>query len=531
MDECRHTGHYDGQKNQDIPAPVKRSMRFTGVIFHENMPSMLTERHTRINQSTGESWPVIVNASSLIFAGDLLMLPAGLVIVGLLTRGLGPEGYGSFAISASLVTGVEWALASVLSRSAIHGVSQAKDWRSVARTLLNWHLRLGIAALLGLWIAAAPLASMLREPQFASYFALLACDIPFFLLGQAYRNILIGRGQFALRALTGASRWISRLIFTAVAVQAGIGIIAAIATCIGASLVEFAVGRLSLGSLKSAGTDDSVRLKRLAATLMVSTVSLAVLGKMDLLLIKALELPAQQAGFYAAAQNLALLPGLFGQAISAVVLSVLTRLASQRDFETFRNMARQSLNAGLCLLPVAGVVAGGATEITTVCFGQAFHSASDVLPILFMGAVAQVLFGLLISILTAGGHAALTALLVGPLLFAALGGHLWSIPLWGSPGAAWTTALTLLVGMSGAYVASLNLLHVRLDFPSVALAVSLGGIGWWVVIHVPPDPLWRLSGVLVCSVLLTTIFAWYESLISRSMFSVWRQALQREPQT
>jgi O-antigen/teichoic acid export membrane protein len=252
---------------------------------------------------------------------------------------------------------------------------------------------------------------------------------------------------------------------------------------------------------------------------------------MDLLLIKALGLPAQQAGFYAAAQNLTLMPGIFGQAISAVVLSVLTRLATQRDFETFRYMARQSLNAGLCLLPVAGVVAGGATEITTACFGHAFQSASDVLPILFMGAVAQVIFGLLISILTAGGHAALTALLVGPLSFAALGGHLWSIPLWGSPGAAWTTALTLLAGTSGAYVAALNLLRVRLDFPSVALAASLSGIGWWVVIHVPPDPLWRLPAVLISSVLLTAIFAWHQSLISKSMLSRWRQAVQREPQT
>jgi O-antigen/teichoic acid export membrane protein len=490
---------------------------------------MLTQPHTQINRSTGERWPVVMNASSLIFAGDLLMLPAGLLIVGLLTRGLGPEGYGSFAVSASLVTGLEWALASVLSRSTIYGVSQARDWPSVARKLFNWHLTLGIAAVLVLWIVAAPLATMLHEPQFASYFALLACDIPFFLLGQAYRNILIGRGHFGLRALTGASRWISRLVLTAVAVQAGISVMAAIGTCIGASLVEFAVGRLSLGPLKSAGTDDSVRLKRLAATLMVSTLSLAILGKMDLLLIKALGLPAQQAGFYAAAQNLALMPGIFGQAISAVVLSVLTRLASERDFETFRNMAQQSLTAGLCLLPVAGVVAGGATEITTLCFGQPFQSASNVLPALFMGAVAQVMFGLMTSVLTAGGHAALTALLAGTLLFTALGSHLWSIPLWGPLGAAWTTALTLLAGTTVAYVAALNLLHVKLSFVSLALATSLGAIGWWAVIHVPTDPLSRLSGVIFLSVLLTAIFAWHGSLIDKSMLSFWRLAWQRDP--
>lgn len=491
---------------------------------------MLTQPHTQINRSAEESWPVIMNASSLIFVGDLLMLPAGLLIVGLLTRGLGPEAYGSFAMSASLVIGVQSALASVLSRSTIHGVSQAQNWRSIARTLLNWHLTLGIAVLLLLWIVAAPLASLLHEPQFASYFALLACDIPFFMLGQAYRNILIGRGHFFLRALTGASRWCSRLLLTAIAVQAGISIIAAIATCIGASIVESAVGRLSLGSLKSAGTHHNAGLKRLAAILMISTLSLAVLGKMDLFIIKILGWPIEQVGFYAAAQNLALLPGIFGQAISGVVLSVLTRLANPKDLKTFQRMAQQSLMAALCLIPVAGVVAGGATEIATVCFGQAFQSAANFLPILFAGAVAQVIFGLLMAVLTAGGHAALTAWLTGPLLFIALGGHLWSIPHWGPLGAAWTTGLSLLGGAIVAYIASRKLLHVKLCFVSLAVAITLGIIGWWAIIHVPADPLWRVLGIMLFSALLTAGFAWHESLISKSMFSAWRQVWQREPQ-
>ena len=488
---------------------------------------MLTHPNTQINRSMQESWPVIMNASSLIFAGDFLMLPAGLLIVGLLTRGLGPEAYGSFAISASLVVGIEWALASILSRSTVHGVSQATDWRPVARTLLNWHLILGVAVLQLLWLVASPLASLLHEPQLASYFALLACDIPFFMLGQAYRNILTGRGHFYLRALTGASRWFSRLALTIIAVQAGISIMAAIATCIGASIVESTVGRLSLGSLKAIGTDNSVGVKRLAATLMISTLSVAILSKMDLLLIKMLGTSGQQAGFYAAAQNLALMPGIFGQAISAVVLSVLTRLATQKDLETFRKMAQQSIIAGLCLIPVAGVVAGGAPEIATVCFGQAFQSASIFLPILFFGAVTQVVFGLFMAILTASGHAVLTALLSSPLLLIALIGHLWSIPLWGPIGAAWTTTFTLGAGAIGCYIAVRKLLHVRLCLTSVVFATILAIIGWWATINVPSDPLWRVPGIMLFSILLTGIFAWHESLVSKDMLSAWRLCWQR----
>jgi O-antigen/teichoic acid export membrane protein len=458
------------------------------------------------------------------------MVPAGLLIVGLLTRGLGPDGYGSFAISASLIVGIEWALASVLSRSTIHGVSQTEDWRPVARTLLHWHLTLGIAVLLVLWTIARPLAALLHEPTFALHITVLACDIPFFMVGQAYRNILTGRGSFALRALTGASRWFSRLAFTVIAVQMGISILAVIATCIGASIVELAVGRLSLGSLKTPETHNSTALVRLAASLMVSTLSIAIIGKMDLFIIKTLGWPAQQAGFYAAAQNLALMPGIFGQAISAVVLSTLTRINADKQMVIFRKVAQQSLHAGLCLVPIIGVVAGGATEIAILCFGATFQSAATFLPLLFMGAVAQVVFSLIMATLTAGGHAGLTALLAAPLVFIALAGHLWSIPLWGPLGAAWTTALTMLVGAVGAYVAMRRLLFVRLCFASLVRAVTLSVIGWVAIINTPPDPLWRLSGIGVFSIILVALLAWQESLISRSIFSTWRQGWQGEQQ-
>ena len=489
---------------------------------------MLTQHGTQINRSAGESWPLVLNASCLIFAGDLLMVPAGLLIVGLLTRGLGPDGYGSFAISASLVVGIEWTLASVLSRSTIHGVSQAEDWRPVARTLLTWHLTLGIAVLLLLWMIARPLASLLNDPMFALHFTVFACDIPFFMLGQAYRNILTGRGSFALRALTGASRWFSRLAFTAIAIQMGISILAAIVTCIGASIVEFAVGRFSLGSVKTLRTHNNAALVRLAASLMVSTVSIAIIGKMDLFLIKALGWPAHQAGFYSAAQNLALMPGIFAQAISAVLLSTLTRINADKQMLIFRKVAQQSLTASLCLVPIIGLVAGGATEIATLCFGATFQPAATYLPLLFLGAVAQVLFSLIMATLTAGGHARLTAILAAPLVFIALMGHLWSIPLWGPRAAAWTTALTMVVGAAGAYVAMRRLLLVRLCFASLVRAVTLAVIGWVAIINLPQDPLWRLSGMAVCSVFLVAILAWKESLISWNIFRTWRHGWQGE---
>ncbi|HEX2055821.1 MAG TPA: oligosaccharide flippase family protein, partial [Nitrospiraceae bacterium] len=316
---------------------------------------MLAQRTGEFNRPMAGTWSGLLSGSAVVFAADLLMVPTGLVTVGLLTRWLGPDGYGMFALSASLVASVEWGLASILSRPTIHGVGHATDWRPVARTLLGWHVALAVAALVILWAAAHPLAGMLGEPALGSYLLLFACDLPVFLLAQAYRNMLTGRGQFAARALTGASRWLARLALIALAVELGLSIPAAIVATIGASLVELAIGRWALGPIGSVGIADTSRLKQLAVPLVVSAAGMAVLGKMDLVLLKMLGMPIEQAGLYAAAQNLAVLPGIFGQAISAVVLSELTRASVNKQTTMFVRTAEQSLVACLCLVPVAGL--------------------------------------------------------------------------------------------------------------------------------------------------------------------------------
>jgi O-antigen/teichoic acid export membrane protein len=231
---------------------------------------MLAQRTDDFNRASVDRWSGLLNGSALIFAADLLVVPTGLLTVALLTRWLGPEGYGLFALSASLVAALEWSLASILSRPTIHGVGHAGDWRPVARTLLGWHLTLATVVLVVLWVLARPLAGLLGEPALAAYLLLFACDLPVFLLAQAYRNILTGRGQFAARALAAASRWIARLVLIAMAVEMGLSISAAILASIGASIVELAIGRWALGPVGSVGAADTARLKRLALPLVIS---------------------------------------------------------------------------------------------------------------------------------------------------------------------------------------------------------------------------------------------------------------------
>jgi O-antigen/teichoic acid export membrane protein len=493
---------------------------------------MLAQHTGEFNRPMAGMWSGFVSGSAVIFAADLLMVPTGLLTVALLTRWLGPEGYGMFALSASLVAAVEWGLASILSRPTIHGIGHATQWRPVARTLLGWHLTLAVGALVILWATAHPLAGMLGEPALGTYLLLFACDVPFFLLAQAYRNMLTGRGQFAARAVTGASRWLARLALIAIAVGLGLSVPAAIAATIGASLIELAVGRWALGPVGSVGMADTSRLKQLALPLVASAVSMAILGKMDLVLLKMLGLPIEQAGLYAAAQNLAVLPGIFGQAVSGVVLSELTRLRVISHMTMFVRTAEQSLLACFCLVPVAGLVVGAASGIAMLCFGPAFEAAWPFVSLLIVGAVAQVFIGIVMAVLTAGGYMRWTMGLAVPLVLIALGGHLWSIPMWGPVGAAWTTSIVWLIGASAGYIALRSVFPIRLRYESMIRALLFGALGWVLGATGPGAAAWLLLGLPCAAVLLVLLYGWLEGIIRpESLWAAVRQVGLRLEET
>jgi O-antigen/teichoic acid export membrane protein len=235
-----------------------------------------------------------------------------------------------------------------------------------------------------------------------------------------------------------------------------------------------------------------------------------------------------QAGLYAAAQNLAILPGIFGQAVSAVILSELTRKRCEAQTTIFDRTAEQSLHACLCLVPVAGLVGGAAPAIAVLCFGQAFEPAGPFVSVLMVGAVAQVFIGIFMAILTAGGHTRWTMLIAGPLVPIALVGHLWSIPAWGPLGAAWTTSGALLLGASAAYLAVRHVCLIRLRFRTLVRALFFGAVGWSVGVVGPAGAAWLLVGLPCMAIMFVALYGWLEGFMNfESLSNVVRQMGRR----
>jgi len=416
-----------------------------------------------------------LRGATRVFLAEALAVPTGLLTAGFLTRRLGPGDYGLLTLAATIVAWVEWSVASVLGRTAIKLVSEAKDWRPVGAAVVRLQLILGVAAALLVWLAAEPLAALLDEPGLAWLLRLLAFDIPLFSLAQAHCNILVGRGGFDGRAASVAGRWIVRLLLILAFVGAGLSAAGAALATMGASLAELLICRRYVCPRADAGPRfPARRLWAFAVPLFLAGVTLRLFEKLDLLALKALGGTSEQAGHYAAAQNLALLPAVLSMSLAPVLLSSLGRELRSGDVGAARGLARDALRAVVLLMPLPAIIAGCAPEIIGMIFGPAFAPAATPLALLIFGSSAMLMISVTSAILTAADRAGLALALSVPLVPLAVVGHLVAVPAMGLAGAAVVTLAAASLGALAQLIAVHRQWGIRPAMPTIGRSATAG---------------------------------------------------------
>jgi O-antigen/teichoic acid export membrane protein len=403
----------------------------------------------------------LLDGTVWVLLAEALFPITGLVTAAFLTRRLGPDGYGLWVLAVSLVVWVEWSLASFFSRATIKHVGEAQDWRPLGTTAVQLQLRMGIGAMAAIWILALPLAQWLNEPSLAAYLALLALDIPLFALAQAHRQILAGTGAYRECAWAGGGRWLSRLLFVVLLVTAGLSVVGAILGIIGSTVLELWLYRQTLRPALFSRTGSTTwSLWSYSWPLFLSTVSLMVVGRMDLFAVKALGYTAEEAGLYGAAQNLALLPTLLGMAATPLFLSSLSRALARGDTGLARAMTRHAMRIAVMTFPFAAAVAGSAEDIAQFLFGMPFRGAGRFLPLLIFGAAAILPLSVALTALTADAKPRMTFALTGPLVPLAMAGHAIAVPRYGPFGASLVTVSIACIGMAAGLVSTGRLWRV-----------------------------------------------------------------------
>jgi O-antigen/teichoic acid export membrane protein len=420
----------------------------------------------------------LMNGTISVFLAEALLLPTGLLTASFLTRQLGPEGYGLFTLTATLISWISWSITSVFTRTTIKFVSEAEDWRPIGAAVLRLHLWLGGGIMLLIWLLADFIAAFLGEPQMTLYLRLFALDLPLFCLSYVHRSILVGIGQFTQRAIATAGRWLARLGLIVGFVVMGFSVPGAILGSVGASLAELVICRCYVRpSLFERTKFPSRKLWNYAIPLFLFALSMRLYEKLDLFALKLLGGTATQVGIYGAAQNLALIPGMFSLAFAPLLLSTLTRHLYQDDLSKAKQMSRDAMRAILLMLPWAGLTAGAAPEIVQFIFGETFLPAAPLLALLIFGAIALAMISITTAILTAAGKPNWICALAAPLVPLAVAGDTLLIPQRGMIGAAIVTVAIANVGAIAAIFMVYRLWQILPPWQSLLRAVilSFGG--------------------------------------------------------
>ena len=431
----------------------------------------------------GTAWGILAEA---------LILPSGLITAGVLTRCLGPEGYGLFTLASVIIAWIEWTITSIFGRTAVKFVSDSDNWHPVGTTILRLYLGVSGVATIVLWFSANKISILLNEPTLTIYLQVFALDIPLFCLAQGHRQILIGLGDFRERAIATTSRWTIRLVLIVILVQAGFSVSGAIIGSIGASIAELLVNRWFIRpALFSRSTFPVHKLFGYALPLFLFAASLRLYDKLDLLMLKLSGATAEIAGIYGSAQNLAFVPSLFAMSFSPILLSTLNYNLRSGDMIKAKLLARNAMRISLALLPFAALTAGSSNEIIQLVYGETFLPAAPLLAVLIFGSTTLVMISISTAILTAAGKPSWTLLLTAPMIPLSIIGYQLFLPAFGSQGASWVVTSVAAVGAVACFIAVYLCWEILPEFTTLIRSIVTCLLVYEIAIN------WSCSGLML----------------------------------
>lgn len=473
----------------------------------------------------------MATGAAKVLAADALVVPTGILAAAFLTRSLGPELYGLFTVAASIVLWVESAATLLLSRTAVKFVAEADDWMAVAGRLNRVQIAVGLAAMAVLVVAAPVIAAWLHAPALVSFLRLMAVDIPIFALVALHRAFLIGRGAFDRVPFPTAARWLVRLALVFVLVGFGLSVTGAILATLGGSLAALVATRAAIRPPLWGRAAGSVQgLWGYAVPLFLGAMAIQAFNRLDLLMVKALVDAPDAAGFYGAAQNMVIGPGLLATAFSPLLLGTLATLARQARTGEVQSIVQQVFRLMFVLLPFIGILSAAAPDLAAIVYGPTFVQAGPAAGVLFFAAAALFIVSVTTAVMIALGYPNVALGMAAPLVPVALAAHWIVVPRHGAAGAAAVTAvLSWLAAAAGILIVSQQA-RVHLPVASwirvLVVTVVVSGISYawrastvWVLVELAVMGMLALGALWAAGVITNADLALARSLVSRSRVS------------
>jgi O-antigen/teichoic acid export membrane protein len=481
----------------------------------ERMP---TPDNPQANAAVGGVLQVAARVGALLLS---------LFLMGYLTRHLGTEEYGRYAVAVVLINWVTLSISVATGGATVRLVAGQEHGRRYAVSMLQMVAVLATALAMLVALTAQPFASLLRSPGIAPLLRILSAEIAVGTVAGIYTGILVAQGRYGLSALAVLMATSTQLL--AACLFVGQGLLAAgacWAVVFGAS-AQLILGRLASGV--AFFSRDRVPLADLWAQTRIlagAQLALRITQNMDLLAVKFFARSQSLAGVYAGGQNISHAGFMLFGATQNVLLQSMVK--SRKDGNpgeaalTGTIYLRISLAYGalLCALSVLS------EEIVVFLLGPAFKESGSILAILLWAVAFRLLAATGRTLIAAVGEKVAIMLPLVLLIVLGVAAYAIAVPRGGIVASAFV-ALALAFGVGITSLRSgLKLAAIRfpwLSLAKVAAAASVTASFAWCL----PGTGWLLLAKLAASCLLyaALLLAFNEGRPTRQQIGTLRSAL------
>jgi O-antigen/teichoic acid export membrane protein len=426
----------------------------------------------------------LATGTMYLAASSIIFMLSGYLTNIFLGRHLGPATYGIYGVLTALMT--------ALNIMQVSGIPQAvskfaaeneKDADSVLASGLRIQLLLTTTIGLLLLLVAPFVATVFNNQSFIGYTRAIALVFPLYGIFALYTGYYNGLHLFKKQAAMNSIYSLSKL-FLVIVLAIEFGLYGAIAGFILSPLISLLYG------FKFPRADSLFPLKKLAlySIPLIGYAFLATLQlSIDLFTLKAIIPDENTAGYYTAAQSIALIPYLSMSAIGQVLFPSISKFISTGEFNLARETISRSLRY-LCFLviPIAALMAATAPSLIKLLYGEQYIEAVTPLRILLVGYVLLTFFATFANILNGAGRANLSMKLAALSVTIGFITCILLIPDMGTKGAALGTTLGSCIGAGLSAVATYRIFRFKVSFISM-LRITTGSAlvflcGWLITI-------------------------------------------------
>jgi stage V sporulation protein B len=396
-----------------------------------------------------------------ITAAKVWFMVSGYGIHFTLPRLMSAEQFGLYQVVISVVSIINAVVITGTQQTVSKYISQEEQKAdSVKQKALKLQLVVGGGAALGFFLLAPAGARYLNDPRLVDYLriaSLITLSYSFYAVFIGYFN---GQRKFLAQAGLDVTYSTLKLAFIVLFVLLGYGVAGGVGGFALAAGCVLAISATVAGRGDRKGEVRARDLLKFQTYLLLFTLVLNLLQKVDLILIKALSSPeakvaSENAAYYGAAINLANITYQIIISVTFVIFPLVSQSTFARDLKRTNLYISNTLRYTLMVMAlVATLFSANSGEVLGVIFPQEYQAGSAALSVVAYGMLLFGLLYILTTIISASGRPAASLMIGAVTLASSAGLNAALIPLYGLTGGAIATTAAMLLGVviAGGYL-------------------------------------------------------------------------------